>query len=364
VLGVLNKCRQVYTRVSFPAQGLVSVALALLQELYRNPRLIAQRKDAHMPSVTKPIVVVGSINTDLVVRAGHIPLCGETVLGSDFQINAGGKGANQAVAVARLGYPVRLIGQLGSDLFGTHLKEHLTSAGVDVSSVGRVEGSSGVALIVVAASGDNSIVVAPCANSFVSPAFLDHHIDTIRSAGAVLTQLEIPLETVVHLAEICADANVPLILDPAPAREIPASTLKQLTWFTPNETEAAFFAGDAGSASSTLEPGAIAASILAKGISRVVLKMGARGAYLATSTCEEQIEPFHAEVVDTTAAGDAFNGAFAMSLMLGKTPIDSARFAAAAGAICVTRKGAQSSMPAIKDVEHLLRTVLATNGRA
>jgi ribokinase len=322
--------------------------------------ICSKREKRSMRRIAKPIVVVGSINTDLVVRAEHIPLSGETILGSGFQIHPGGKGANQAVAVARLGYPVQMIGQLGSDLFGEHLREHLSGAGVDISPIGTVEGSSGVALIVVSASGENSIVVAPCANSCVTPSLLDRHIDAIRNAGAVLTQLEIPLETVAYLARICTEAGVPLILDPAPARKISEDTLNNLAWFTPNETEAAFFTG--GNAHSTMEPDAVAASILARGVRGVVLKMGSRGAYLATSGCEEHIDPFRVGIVDTTAAGDAFNGAFAVSLMRGRTPVDSARYAAAAAAISVTRVGAQTSMPSEEEVELLIQTVLSSNG--
>jgi ribokinase len=318
-------------------------------------------KGTQMPTIAKPIVVVGSINADLVARAEQIPARGETILGSDFQIYSGGKGANQAATVARLGYPVRMIGQLGDDIFGSKLREHLTAAGVDVSSVGTVAGSSGVALVVVAATGENSIVVSPGANACVSPAFIDQQIETIRDAGVVLAQLEIPMETVVRLACICADADVPMILDPAPAREIPASTLKKVTWLTPNETEAALLMTSSGSASPASDAAAIAASFLATGIDGIVLKMGSRGAYLATEMYAEQIPSFPAEVVDTTAAGDAFNGAFATGLMLGKTPIESARFASAAAAICVTRKGAQPSLPNIGEVEHLLQTALTAN---
>lgn len=309
-----------------------------------------------MPVIAKPIVVVGSINTDLVACAHHIPARGETILGSDFQIHSGGKGANQAVAVARLGYPVQMIGQLGDDIFGRRLREHLSAAGVDVSSVGTVAGSSGVALITVAEAGENSIVVVPCANAFVSPAYVDEHIERIRDAGAVLAQLEIPIETVVRLAEVCADADVPFILDPAPARELPASTLTQVSWLTPNETEAAFFAP---SKLDGTDPAAMAGFFLEKSVRGVVLKMGSRGAYVATGSAAERIPSYPATVVDTTAAGDAFNAAFATGLLLGKTPFESARFASAAAAISVTRKGAQPSMPSRREVERLLQATLA-----
>ena len=176
----------------------------------------------------KPIVVVGSINTDLVAIANRIPAVGETVIGTDFQIHPGGKGANQAVAVARLGYPVRLIGRLGSDTFGTQLRTHLESAGVDISGIATSEGSSGVAVILVSQNGENSIVVTPGANSKLTPQDIEAHIEIIREAGVVLTQLEIPLETVECLGLICAREGVPLILDPAPARDLPSSIFKHI----------------------------------------------------------------------------------------------------------------------------------------
>ena len=306
-----------------------------------------------MEGARKPIVVVGSINMDLVANTPRIPLAGETILGRDFQTHHGGKGANQAVAVGRLGYPVSMIGRVGDDAFGTELRAGLESAGVDTTGVATSSGASGVAVIVVAESGENSIVVIPGANAHVTPADLDANIEMIRSAGMVLAQLEIPLETVLHLARICARENVPLILDPAPAAKLPAELLKNVTWFTPNETEAAFFIGDPSN--STKESPEIAKSLMNKGIRGVVLKLGARGAYLASPDgAMASIQPFRVRAVDTTAAGDCFNGAFAVGLLMGKDHAESARFAAAAAAISVTRVGAQSSMPALNEVLDML----------
>jgi ribokinase len=306
-----------------------------------------------MPS-QKPILVVGSINMDLVATADHIPAPGETILGTGFETHPGGKGANQAVAVARLGYPVRMIGQLGSDSIGEELRSRLNEAGVDTGvdtgAVGTVPGASGVALITVSARGDNSIVVASGANNQVTPAYLDQHAGLIQEAGIVLAQLEIPLESVVHLAQLCAAANVPLILDPAPARELPPELFPLVAWITPNETEAAFYLQ--GKALQTAEA---AQELLAKGGSGVILKLGAQGAWLAEkSGAAQTIAPFPVKAIDSTAAGDAFNGAFATGLMLGKTPVEAARFASAASAISVTRKGAQSSMPTFQETQELL----------
>jgi ribokinase len=265
----------------------------------------------------KPILVVGSINMDLVVTAAHIPAPGETILGTNFQTHPGGKGANQAVAAARLavpsGVPVQMIGQLGSDDTGKQLRASLESAGVNTAAVGTVPGSSGVALITVSAKGENSIVVIPGANSHVTPAYLDRHFNLIQSAGIVLAQLEIPLESILHLATLCAQANVPLMLDPAPAQPLPASLYAQVAWFTPNETEAAFYLGHP-----VTHPESAAHELLAKGTQGVLLKLGSRGAYFALASGNEAgLEPFHVQAVDSTGAGDAFNGAFAAALTLG-----------------------------------------------
>ena len=308
-------------------------------------------------SAQKPIVVVGSINTDLVAVTKRIPVVGETVIGSDFQIHPGGKGANQAVAVARLGYPVRLIGRLGSDTFGAELRSHLEKSGVDITGVSTSDGASGVAVIVVSGQGENSIVLAPGANSRVTPEDLDANISILRSAGMVLAQLEIPLETVEHLARICARENVPLILDPAPARDLPPGIFKDVAWFTPNQTEAAFYLGNKHSESNPQPPAEIAKIFLSNGCRGVVLKMGAHGTYLGSQGGIGSLVPaFSVKAIDTTAAGDAFNAGFATALVLGKSPLDSAAFAAAVAAISVTRTGAQPSMPSMTEVEEFLET--------
>lgn len=312
----------------------------------------------------KPIVVVGSINTDLVAVAGKIPAAGETVMGKDFQIHPGGKGANQAVAVARLGYPVQLIGRLGDDAFGAQLKTYLETAGVDIKGVATSEGASGVAMIILSSGGENSIVVTPGANAKVTPDDIAKNLERIRRAGIVLAQLEIPLETVEYLAMVCAREEVPLILDPAPARDLPAKLFKHIAWFTPNQIEAAFFAGvDAANANGT-EPAAMAKAILSKGCNAALLKLGPRGAYVASRTEPGTFVPaFAVKAVDTTAAGDAFNGGFATGLMLGKSPVESATFAAAVAGVSVTRHGAQPSMPAMAEVEALLEEATARSNQ-
>jgi ribokinase len=303
----------------------------------------------------KPIVVVGSINMDLVASAEHIPSVGETVEGSGFQLQPGGKGANQAVAVAKLGYPVYMIGKVGDDSFGTQLRNQLEKSGVDTTGVGVSSGSSGIALIVVSHRGENSIVVIPGANATLTPEFLEQKRDIICSAGLVLTQLEIPLETVEHLASMCERENIPLILDPAPARPLSRSLLESIAWFTPNETEAAFFAGGDEGADDSADPDVVALRLFEKGVMRMVLKLGDRGAFLVSGT-DNQLMLKSAQVcaIDTTGAGDAFNGAFATGLLLWNEPIKSARFAIAAAAVSVTRFGAQASMASMEEAQELL----------
>ena len=299
----------------------------------------------------KPIVVVGSINIDLVARTPRIPLPGETITGSGFETTPGGKGANQAVAAARLGYPVAMLGMVGEDVFGAALVENLASAGVNTDSIARVSGPSGVAQIQVADNGQNSIIVVSGANSKVDAAFIDSHADKIRSAGMVLCQLEIPLSAIERTVTICADAGVPVMLDPAPAAPLPDDLWNLVTWFTPNEIEADRYITPTESTKDAAQ------KFFAKGVQGVVLKRGAEGAYIAPATGRAAwIRSFPVKPTDTVAAGDCFNGAFAVALMEGELPPAAGRFAAAAAAISVTRRGAQASMPSRSEVEEFLRT--------
>lgn len=308
-----------------------------------------------MISKQKPVVVVGSINVDFVVTVPRIPVGGETLTGSDFQTHFGGKGANQAVAVARLGYPVQMIGVVGSDAFGAQVRQSLHDNGVGVDAVGFVEGSSGVTTITVSASGENAIAVVPGANAQLSPEYLNAYEDLIRRAGIVLAQLEIPMETVAHLADLCRRHHVPLVLDPAPARELPPDIFRKIDWFTPNQTESAFYIAADQSECGASNDEQMAAGILAKGCRGVVLKLGSQGACVATAGGQvKRVAAFKVDAVDTTAAGDAFNGGFATGLMLGKSIEESAVFAAAVAAISVTRSGAQESMPSMIEVAQLM----------
>ena len=302
-----------------------------------------------MTIAKKPIVVVGSINMDLVASTPSIPLAGQTLIGSDFTTTPGGKGANQAVAVARLNYPVQMIGAVGEDVFGQALLDNLREAGVGTEAVTRVAGPSGVAPILVASNGENSIVVVPGANGKVTPAIIDRHADLIHSAGMVLCQLELPIETVSHTLAVCVEAGVPVMLDPAPAADLPESVWKQVTWFTPNETEAALYVGNVGDPEDSVN------ELLTRGLNGIVLNRGSEGAYVGVASGDARwVRPFHVEAVDTVAAGDCFNGAFAVALLEGQDPWTAARFASAAAAISVTRHGAQASMPTRAEVEAFL----------
>jgi len=302
----------------------------------------------------KPIVVVGSINLDLVVSADRIPQVGETIIGNSFNTFYGGKGANQTVAVAKLGYPVSMVGNVGSDAFGTQLRNGLKDAGVDTAYVNTVEGPSGVALITTGRLGENNIVVVPGANGRLTPKLLEKAATILERAGFLLAQLEIPLETVEYLAQFAERHDIPLMLDPAPARELPTALLRRVTWITPNETETQELLktrienGDQGFYEA-------AERLLDCGVKNILLKLGARGCLIAQGTlAKERIPAFPVDAVDTTAAGDAFNAGFAVGLMRGSTVARSAVFASAVAAISVTRPGAQPSMPTGDEVDRFL----------
>jgi ribokinase len=297
----------------------------------------------------KPVVTVGSINMDLVSTAERIPRPGETLIGRAFHANSGGKGANQAVAVARLGYPSVMLGMVGDDSLGKELLGTLQGYGVDTSHIGVANGSSGTASIVVDIAGENAIIVTPGANLSVTPEYLNSKMEVLRSAGLVLAQLEVPLQTVSWLAECCTRLKIPLILDPAPAAVLPPQLFSQITWFTPNQTEAAFYTNGELSQEETLM------HLFRMGLQQVVLKLGADGVLIAWQDGRrERIPALTVQAVDTTAAGDAFNGAFSVALMRGKTVPDSARFAAVAATLSVTRPGAQTSLATQDEVEAML----------
>jgi len=299
--------------------------------------------------IQKPIVIIGSATMDLVSRALQVPRIGQTVIGTSFETTPGGKGANQAVAAARLGYPVQMVGMVGTDAYGPAILENLARSGVDTAAMEQVSGASGLAPIFLAENGENAIIVIPGANGKMDTAAVDRHSALIRSAGMVLCQLEIPMQTISYVLALCAEAGVPVMLDPAPAAPLPDQFWGQVAWFTPNDTEAAFYLNNDS------KPEDAAKQFMARGLRGVALKRGGEGAYVAVAGGRAAwVPPFPVEAIDTVGAGDCFNGAFAVALMEGKDPWEAARFASAAAAISVTRKGAQVSMPSRADVEAFL----------
>lgn len=309
-----------------------------------------------MTTVPLPIVVVGSLNADLVVGVSRFPAPGETLSGHRFDVFPGGKGGNQAAAVARLGAPVAMVGQVGADSQGAWLRQSLAATGADVSLVSIDESvSSGVALITTDAGGQNTIVVVAGANGTFAPARLGPAASRVRAARVVLLQLEIPLPTVERAAAEAHAAGAFVLLDPAPAREIPDQLLALSSVVTPNETELAVLAGRPGATMRRDEEiEAMARGILARGAATIVVKLGARGARLVTRDGSRHYTAPLVTAVDSTAAGDAFNGALAVALAEGARLEDAIPFACAAGAASVTRPGAQPSMPTRAAVERLL----------
>jgi ribokinase len=306
---------------------------------------------------SKTIVVAGSVNLDLVCRADRIPVAGETITGCTFQTFRGGKGANQAVAVARLGYPVSMIAKVGDDEFGEQLRAGLRSAGVNTRAVTVAKRiSSGVALISTDRQGQNSIVVVPGANGKLRPADMQKALPLLRSAGMILTQLEIPMETVEYLASVAGRHNIPFMLDPAPARELSVELLRKVDYLTPNETETRILCGVNTGALNAANVAEYAQSLRDRGARHVIIKMGAQGAYLSSTDGSGKFLPaFQVRAEDSTAAGDAFNGGLAVAIMQGQGLEEAARYASAVAAISVTRMGAQPSMPTAREVSRLLR---------
>ena len=308
--------------------------------------------------MSKPIVVVGSVNLDLVCTGERIPAPGETVTGQSFRTFFGGKGANQAVAAGRLGYPVSMIAKVGDDDFGIQLRKGLRDANVNVRAVGTVKDTaSGVALISVDGNGQNSIMVIPGANGELLPGDIERTLPMLRSAGMILTQLEIPIETIEYLCEVSQRNKVPLMLDPAPARQLPRKILKRVSYLTPNETETCTLCGISASDLTSSMIAEAAQQLRSKGPTNVIVKLGARGAYIdAADGLQTMVPSFKVRVVDSTAAGDAFNAGLAVALLRGMSLPDATQYAAAVGAVSVTRAGAQPAMPTAIEVENLLTT--------
>lgn len=299
------------------------------------------------------LVVIGSANMDLVIYLPKIPAVGETVLGGKSSMVFGGKGANQAVAAIRAGGNVAFIAKVGDDIFGKSIKTHFENEGFgSLHILTDKNESTGIAQIFVSENGENSIAVAPGANMQLSPKDIKPYTDLIKNAKVVLVQLEIPLETVTFIAEIAYRNKVKFILNPAPAAKLDSDLLKKVWLLTPNETEASILSGisinDIASATIAAE------HFIKLGIKNTIITLGEKGSLLYNENGGKHFKAFKTKAVDTTAAGDVFNGTLAVSIA-NEVPLQQAiKFASAAAAISVTRKGAQSSIPTLSEIENYL----------
>ena len=301
------------------------------------------------------IVVIGSLNADLVQNVERLPKPGETIVGGSLETFSGGKGANQAVAAGCMGASVQMIGQVGPDSLASLLLDSLLAAGVNTESVGVSDVATGAAVILVLPDGENVIVIAPGANATVTPELATERLSVLQEGSYLLSQLEIPVESVAASLAVAKQRGSTTILDPAPARQLAPEVLRNVDFLTPNETETQTLLGEPALAMDTdTDIEAAARRILALGPETAVLKLGARGCLIATERDMIRVPGFPVDAVDTTAAGDVFNGAFATALAEGLALTEAARFANAAAALSVTRPGAQNSVPSRERVERFL----------
>jgi len=294
------------------------------------------------------ILVVGSINMDMVVRVPHSPKPGETVLGGDFETFPGGKGANQAVAAARMGGEVTMVGRVGNDDFGNILIQGLVEDKIKTTHVIKdSKARTGVAMISVAADGENMIVVASGANANVSVEDVSNTRPLMRETDLLLVQLECPLETVTASIELAKAYQIPVVLNPAPAQPLPKSLLQNVDYLTPNQTELLILSGE-----TNLNAGI--EKFRNWGLRNLIITLGANGARVISEGIDQHLPAHEITAVDTTAAGDAFNGALAVALAEGKPILEAVSYGMAAGALASTKRGAQPSLPTRDAVENLL----------
>ncbi|MCL6332122.1 ribokinase [Pectobacterium carotovorum subsp. carotovorum] len=304
---------------------------------------------------TGKLVVLGSINADHILNLEQFPRPGETVIGEKYSVAFGGKGANQAVAAGRSGADIAFIACVGEDDIGTRICQQLSKDNIDVSAVEAISGeTTGVALIFVNADAENMIAINAGANAAVTPDYLHRYQQHIIDASALLMQLESPLETVIAAAKLAHENQTKVILNPAPARELPDELLSLVNMITPNETEAQFLTGITVE---TEDDAARAAQVLHdKGIETVLITLGSRGVWLSENGQGQRIPGYRVKAVDTIAAGDTFNGALVTALLENKPMSSAVKFAHAAAAIAVTRRGAQPSVPWREEIDAFLQT--------
>lgn len=293
----------------------------------------------------KKILVIGSLNMDSVIRTEQMPKPGETVMGDEVTLVPGGKGANQAYAVGKLGGKVTMIGAVGTDSFGTAMIDNLKKAGVDTSGIRRIDGTAtGQAYIMVDAAGQNSIVVIAGANGEVSKELIDDRIELIKNSDIVVMQLEIPVQTVMYVKELCVKFGRQIIFDPAPAvPDLPDEFWSGIDYIKPNETELKILTGIDADTEEDIARGA--EIMLKKGVKNVIVSLGERGCFYLSGTERRVLPARKVKAVDTTAAGDSFTAAFALALSRGEPVYEAIRFGQKVSAVVVSRKGAQTSIP-------------------
>ncbi|WP_148876455.1 ribokinase [Serratia marcescens] len=303
---------------------------------------------------TGKLVVLGSINADHILNIEQFPLPGETVIGKQYKVAFGGKGANQAVAAGRSGAEIAFIACVGADDIGERVRRQLASDRIDTQPIEAIaDSTTGVALIFVNAEGENVIGIDAGANAAVTPDYLARYRQKVIDADALLMQLESPLETVIAAARLAKQHQTQVILNPAPARELPDELLGMIDMITPNETEAQRLTGIA--VDSDADAARAAQALHDKGIATVIITLGSRGVWLSENGNGKLVSGFKVKAVDTIAAGDTFNGALVTALLEGKSMADAVRFAHAAAAIAVTRPGAQPSVPWREEIDAFLQ---------